>query len=220
MNVENTLNATVFTQLREDILAGKLKPGERLRTETLRQRYDVGGSPVREALMRLEAEGFVLLEQNKGFSVAGVSLAHLEDLTASRIEIEAIALRWSVERGKVDWEVQLIGAMHRLASVSKGAAGKPYERNTDWMHYHRDFHRALVAGCGSQTLIEIRQRLFDQAERYVALSISAKGEIRDDVAEHQGIMGAAIDRDVELTLRLNREHIERTTEKLKHQYSF
>ena len=77
MNVENTLNATVFTQLREDILAGKLKPGERLRTETLRQRYDVGGSPVREALMRLEAEGFVLLEQNKGFSVAGVSLAHL-----------------------------------------------------------------------------------------------------------------------------------------------
>lgn len=88
MNEVAVMNGSVFTRLREDILAGHLMPGARLRTEMLRSRYGVGGSPLREALMRLEAEGFVQLEFNKGFRVTGVSREHLLDLARTRIEVE------------------------------------------------------------------------------------------------------------------------------------
>lgn len=215
MNAQDTLGATVYAQLRGDILGGRLRPGERLRAEALRQRYDTGGSPVREALMRLEAEGFVLLEQNKGFRVAEVSAAHLHDLQRARIEIESVALRWAIAEGGVEWEAGLLAAFHRLASVNK-AANAGDGRNATWLHYHQEFHLALVSGCHSPTLLSIRQRLFDQAERYVALSIAYKGEIRDDVGEHRAIMEATLARDVEGALARNCEHIERTTEKLDH----
>jgi len=214
MNEHATLNATVFSLLRQDVLTGRLRPGERLRAETLRQRYDVGGSPVREALMRLEAEGFVVLEQNKGFRVADVSMEHLQDLSRTRVEIEGLALKWSIAKGGVEWESGIVASMHRLASVPKQLDNEGQERNVDWLRYHREFHAALVAACDSPVLLGLRNRLFDQAERYVALSISSGGEVRDDVSEHQGIMEAALARDTELALALNRRHIERTTKKL------
>lgn len=215
MNMHVTRNGSVFVQLREEIVLGQLKPGERLRIEALRQRYEVAGSPIREALMRLEAEGLVELEENKGFRVAPVSKHELQDLTATRLEIEAVALRKSIALGGVDWEANIISSMHLLASASKGPNGGQFERNAEWLKFHRQFHQALLSACQSPLLLDIQVRLFDMAERYVALSIStAKGESRDHVGEHRALMDAAIARDVDLTLRLNREHIERTTEKL------
>ena len=74
--VEQTLNASVFRQIRADIVACRLAPNERLRVETLRERYGVGGSPLREALMRLEAEGLVDPRAEQGFpGFAGLSRA-------------------------------------------------------------------------------------------------------------------------------------------------
>ena len=80
-----TLNASVLTQMRADIIACRLMPNDRLRVEALRERYGMGTSPIREALMRLEAEGLVELEQNKGFRVAEVSRENLIDLMRTRI---------------------------------------------------------------------------------------------------------------------------------------
>lgn len=214
MYLLDTAKASVYGRLRDDIVYSRLLPGERLRTEQLRQRYEVGASPLREALMRLEAEGLVELEQNKGFRVSTVSAEHLADLTRTRIEIEAAALRWSLENGTVEWEGNLVGAFHRLISVPKenGEAGGGH--NKVWLHYHRAFHASLVAACNSPILLSLHRRLFDQAERYVALCIAAKGELRDDVGEHTALMEAAVARRVDEAVALNRSHIERTTEKL------
>jgi DNA-binding GntR family transcriptional regulator len=63
-------------------------------------------------------------------------------------------------------------------------------------------------------LLTIRDGLFDQAERYVALSIMSKAVFRNDVAEHEGIMRAALARDPDKAVKLMSEHIERTTEKV------
>src|SRR5215510_10582324 len=101
--IEPTVNAQVFRQIRTDIVTCRLMPNERLRVESLRKRYGAGGSPIREALMRLEAEGLVELEQNKGFRVSEVSRENLLDLMRTRIEIEGIAPTWSLEKGGVDW---------------------------------------------------------------------------------------------------------------------
>ncbi len=117
--VATTLNSEALTRLRSDILNCRLMPNERLRVEALRERYGMGTSPIREALMRLEAEGLVALEQNKGFRVSDVSAENLIDLMSTRIEIEGIALRWSLKNGGVDWEANLVSAFHRLSRQEK-----------------------------------------------------------------------------------------------------
>jgi len=209
-----TLNASALNQIRSDIIACRLMPNERLRVEALRERYRMGTSPIREALMRLEAEGLVELEQNKGFKVSEVSRENLVDLMRTRIEIESIALRWSLERGGVEWEANLLSAFHRLSRQSKINPSIPDAISEDWSKEHADFHTALVSACGAPTLLSIRSRLFEQAERYVALSIMSNGPLRDDVNEHKQLMRAALNRDVDKMLDLNRVHISRTLDKV------
>ncbi|MDI3468442.1 MAG: hypothetical protein OJF62_000505 [Pseudolabrys sp.] len=209
-----TLNASVLSQLRSDIITCRLMPNERLRVEALRERYGMGTSPIREALMRLEAEGLVELEQNKGFRVSEVSQASLRDLMRTRIEIETIALRWSLENGGVEWEANLLGAFHRLSRQTKIDRVNSDAISGAWSREHADFHAALVAACGSPTMMAIRARLFEQADRYVALSIMSNGPLRDDVGEHKQLMRAALNREVEKAIELNRLHIMRTLDKV------
>ncbi len=209
-----TLQESALRQLRADIIACRLMPNERLRVEALRERYGMGISPLREALMRLEAEGLVELEQNKGFRVAEVSHENLRDLMRTRIEIESIALRWSLEKGGVEWEANLLSAFHRLSRQTKIDPDNPDALNAAWRREHAEFHAALVAACASQTMMSIRSRLFEQDERYVALSIMANAPPRDDVAEHKQLMRAALNREIDRTLDLNRLHITRTFDKV------
>jgi DNA-binding GntR family transcriptional regulator len=209
-----TLNASALTQLRSDIIACRLMPNERLRVEALRERYGMGASPIREALMRLEAEGLVELEQNKGFKVSEVSRENLLDLMRTRIEIETIALRWSLEKGGVEWEANLLSAFHRLSRQRKIDPANLDAISEAWSKEHANFHSALVSACGSPTLLSIRSRLFEQAERYVALSIMSSGPLRDDVTEHKQLMRAALNRELDKTLELNRIHINRTLDKV------
>ena len=159
---KSTLNARVLARIRSDIVTCRLMPNERLRMEALRARYQVGATPIREALMRLEAEGLVQLEQNKGFRVSSVSGDSLRDLMRCRIEIEGLALRWSIERGGVEWEANLIGAFHRLSRERKVGAHDKTSISPDWSIRHRAFHLALVAACASPALLTIRDGLFDQ----------------------------------------------------------
>lgn len=211
---DQTLTASALSRIRSDIIACRLMPDERLRFEALRERYGIGVSPLREALMRLEAEGLVQLEQNKGFRVSEVSRENLLDLMRARTEIESIALRWSLEKGGVDWEANLLGAFHRLSRQTKIDPSDPEAINEVWGREHAAFHSALVFACGSQTLISIRERLFEQAERYVSLSIMSNAQLRDDVGEHKQLMRAALNRDVDRTIELNRLHISRTLDKV------
>ena len=209
-----TLHARVLRDIRTDIVNCRLMPNERLTLEALRERYRVGWSPIREALMRLDADGLVTFEQNKGFRVAAVSREMLADLMRSRSEIESTALRWSIQNGSVAWEAELVAAFHRLSRLSKLKRAPSGSISPEWALEHRTFHRALVAACGSPTMLGIVQSLFEQAERYVSLSIVSKAAPRNDVGEHEEIMEAALQRNANRAVTLNREHIERTMSKV------
>jgi len=209
-DTDRTLNASAFSRLRADILSCELLPNERLRIEVLRERYGMGASPIREALMRLQAEGLVELEQNRGFKVSDVSPKKLADLMRTRGEIENIALRWSLEKGGLEWEANLISSFHRLSKQTKLNDSKPGSISSAWAKAHADFHTALMAACDSETLLLICSRLFEQAERYVTLSIISNGPKRDDVTEHKHLMRAALNRNFDRTVELNCAHINRT----------
>ena len=69
-----TLATAAYERLRQDIVGGRLIPGEKLRVDALRDRYEIGGSPLREALARLSAEGLVAQQEQKGFRVSAISV--------------------------------------------------------------------------------------------------------------------------------------------------
>ncbi len=201
----NSLTRSVYEMLRADLLSGHYRPNEKLRAEDLRKRFNIGSSPIREALNRLLAEGFVALEEQKGFRVAPVSVEELEELVRARSLIDGAAVTESIRRFDTAWEEGLVLALHRLSRVSRRRAGEPTSDNPEWERLHRAFHLALVGGCGSRWLQRISEQLFDSAERYRLLAASAL-EPRDELAEHRAIVQACLDRDAPEAVRLIEAH--------------
>lgn len=204
-----TLTRSVYEHLRSDVLRGKLRPGEKLRAETLRIRFKTGSSPVREALNRLLAEGFVALEEQKGFRVAPVSEQELSELVTARCWVDGAAITESIRHFDTSWEEGLILARHRLSRASRKKPG--HVGNADWEDRHKAFHMALVSGCGTRWIVRTSEQLFDAAERYRLLAADYVPE-RNELEEHSAIVDACIDRDAEKAVELLKLHYGRTYE--------
>ena len=210
---EGSATAQTYELLREDIVSCRLQPDERVRLEEFRERYSVGASSLREALMRLEAEGLVLLEPNKGFRVLPISREHLLDVMRARSEIDTLCLRWSLERGGVEWESTLVGSLHRLKRLSKRDGASDAAQN-NWRVAHRAFHYALIEACGSATFTSFHCMLAVHVERYVSISVGIENLPRDDMSEHEEIVRAALERNSEEAVELLRGHFAKTSDKL------
>ncbi len=207
-----TMASAVYQNLRRDIVRGVLAPGEKLRIELVRARYNnVGASPVREALNRLSAEGLVVYQDQRGFQVASISRDEIQELTRSRRLLNEILLRESIERGDAFWEDQVVLAHHRIAKTSEFLADGTL--NPEYETRHHAFHASLVAACGSRWLLEFSDKLFELSERCRNLSApGARSERRDVAAEHEQIVRAVLDRDIPEAIRLSNEHVGRTAE--------
>jgi GntR family carbon starvation induced transcriptional regulator len=205
-----TLASSVYERLREDILSGHLPPSEKLRVESLRRRYDVGNSPLREALNRLSVDGLVVREDQKGFSVASVSARELAELVETRCWLEEIALRRTIAARDDAWEEKLVLAYHRLTKTTRSAQSDQFQANPEWEQKHREFHMALIANCGSALLLQFCAQMNDLADRYCQLAITAIYPQRNEKEEHRLIMDATIDGRADEAVDLLTSHFRRT----------
>jgi len=209
--IGGSLTQTAYERLRADVLACRLRPGERLRINDLCEKLSVSLSAVREALSRLAAEGFVVAEPQRGFRVAPISIEELRDLTSVRVEIEGMCLRRALAAGDVAWEEQLVAAHHRLSRTPEREEGDMGRVAEAFAVAHAAYHRALVAGCDSPWLLRLREILYAQGERYRRLSVPLARRQRDLPREHREIMEAALARDADRAVMLLRRHLELTT---------
>ncbi|MDP1585770.1 MAG: FCD domain-containing protein [Bradyrhizobium sp.] len=213
-----TLGEAAYQRLRADIVAGALEAGKPLRLEALRHRYGLSYSPLREALMRLQSERLVLSTALRGFSVAPLSRKEMKDVTETRILIECEALRRSMRDGDDDWEASIVAAFHALslqAERQSRLSGNMEAADMLAMEQrHHQFHRALIAHCGSPRLLELADQLHVETQRYRLPSLVgrvARTSPRDVSAEHQQIMDATLRRSEDAT-RYLAEHYRRTAE--------
>lgn len=206
-----TLESMVRQRLRREVLIGEFAPGAKLRILQLSTAYGVGASPVREALARLHAEGLVTAEDNKGFRVAPISLEDLTDLARARQVIDGEAFRLSIERGDTTWEAAVVGSFHRLARATRGGPGFVADVEL-WEIAHKSFHHALISACGSTTLLEIADRLYDRGARYRMLMAAISLPSDRLVKEHQLLVDTALARDPENGSALLRKHMNITAE--------
>lgn len=208
-----TVAEAIYRRLRDDIVWGHLAPGAPLRSDDLRATYEVGVSPLREALTRLAAERLVTAVGQRGFSVAPLTSEDVQDTKVTRLIIEREALARSIKAGDVAWETGVVASFHALSRLP--IPKRPGPASENWAIFHRQFHMALIAACGSRWLMELAGLLFDQAERHrvVRARLGPEAKLRRDIeTEHRDIFQAALDRDVAAALRALEIHYETTAQ--------
>lgn len=184
-----TLIERAYEQLRDDIIDGRLAPDEKLRVEHLKARYDVGAGTLREAITRLASDALVIAEGQRGFRVAPIAAADLDDLTRLRIHIEIDALRQSMRAGGTVWRERLHATYAEMSLLEQPL--RPGHAKS-WEALNIAFHEALLAGHESPWTVRLLRILSRQSERYRRYAIQLPGSQRDVHAEHREIYENAL----------------------------
>lgn len=206
-----TLTSRAYANVRRDIIEGRLKPGSKLKIEELRDRYDVGASPIRESLSLLSSDGLVERIEQRGFRVANISYEEFTDILKVRCWLEERALREAIAHGGTAWEEALVLAAFRLSKEARSTGkGDSFVANAEWEVRHKAFHAALIAACGSPTLLAYCDQLYDKNVRYRNLAGAVSYPGRDPAQEHEAIYQATLGRDADTATRLLLNHYQNT----------
>jgi DNA-binding GntR family transcriptional regulator len=193
----------VYEVLREAILVGDLAPGSITTQIALAERYQVGRTPLREALRLLQSERLVVDDPNRRVQITPLTAADAEELFVARILLESAAARLTVPTLTSRDDAELRGYMAQMDH---------YEQARDWISLrdpHRAFHEKLFAAAGPR-LVAMLAQLFDHAERYRLRASPTREFWNLRQSEHRAISDAAAARDADLTAELLCAHYAHT----------
>lgn len=216
MEVKANDNATANTasqlmlMLKQDILNGTFAAGEKLVMAKLKKNYDVGTGPLREALSQLITEQLVIAEDQRGFYVHPLSQEEMLDLYQTRSHIEALCIVEAIKKGDIDWEAEVLAAMHRMKK-SKHLIGKGFDGLLGWEKKHQDFHSAIAKGCGSAALLHIRQSLYEKTARYRLLwlknNMVSDNYFEQNHQEHEQLLQCVLAHDANQAEQVMKNHL-------------
>jgi GntR family carbon starvation induced transcriptional regulator len=166
IDAPKTLADEAYQRIHDDIIRGEFAPNDKLQPDALRERYDIGLSPLREALSRVALEGLAVAEGQRGFFVAPATPEELIDIADLRINFSVMSLERSIRYGGDDWENGVVTAYYQLNKLENQAPRDKATFHDEWERRNRAFHEALESGCGSPWLLHFCDILYDQLERY------------------------------------------------------
>ncbi|GHE22778.1 DNA-binding transcriptional regulator CsiR [Halomonas urumqiensis] len=203
------LGISAYHWLKKDIIRGVFKPGEKLLMSRLKAHYELGVGPLREALSQLVAERLVVAISQRGYRVAPMSIAELNDLYDARAQLEGLVLELAIERGDDAWEAEILARAHTLSKVME--VNSPDELLDVWDARHQAYHTAIANGCLSPHLLQVRQSLFDQVERYRHLwlreTVFSDQALETKRQEHAALVEIILARDAPRASRMMRDHL-------------
>jgi DNA-binding GntR family transcriptional regulator len=190
----------VAERLREDIRSGRLAPGQRLVEAELTRRHEVSRGPVREALARLQSEGLVTIEPNRGASVRRMDRRQLEDLFWLRARLSGDAAGLAAKRvGAGEGEASMREELVRQHAL-RGAGLAPYtEANVR-------FHELIDRLSGNAALAGVLRNLETHAG--VFLHLASAGDTERLLDQHVAIAEAILAGDSRRAARESRRHVE------------
>lgn len=196
------LREVVFTTLRQAILKGELKPGERLMEITLANKLGVSRTPIREAIRKLELEGLVVMIPRKGAQVAKISAQELNDVLEVRLGLEELVICKACER-ITDEE---------LDDLDREAKGfQDLLKSGDLMALAEQdvkFHDVIYNATHNRRLIQILSNLREQMYRFRMEYLKDEDARKNLSNEHNEICKAIRSRDVELARNYICQHID------------
>jgi DNA-binding GntR family transcriptional regulator len=200
-----TQTARLYEELRGAILRGELTASEEISQVQLANKLGTSRTPLREVLRMLQREGLVISQPNRRLQIAGVSLAELEQIYATRLPLEALAMRYSVPRLDSATIARLEGTMAEMAHF---ASEDEWDR---WEVVHREFHHHLVSKAGKRIMATLGD-LFDHSSRYRRVYTFSQPSQTWPLGtlEHRAILNAAKARDAQRAAVRLAQHLART----------
>jgi GntR family transcriptional regulator, rspAB operon transcriptional repressor len=191
----------IYRRLREDVLSCVIMPGQSLHENDLAERFGVSKSPIRDALMRLEADGLVTVQSRKGYRVSPVSVADADDMYELRAKIEAAVM--GIVAGAASDE--------ELASLDRFRSPKAWDNNGGFIAYNREFHRSVANLCRNKRLKAVALDLIEQFNRFtfVSLAVIGPGHYDRPLSDHVAIIDQLQAREPKKAARLVEQHLER-----------
>jgi len=211
MNSVGSLTLDVHKQLHEDLVAGRIPAGYRLKTVNLAKQFDVSLSAVREALTKLSAEGLVVAHPQRGFRAASISAEELKQVADAVMIIDVACLRRSIAAGDKNWEDEVRRSFSDFAETSSKVHAAEASHSERYRATYSAFRSALVSACDNQVLLEMRRNILVRSERHEHIC-AALGALRPRVAaEYEAVVEAALARDTARAVRLMKTRYSRNT---------
>lgn len=196
------LRELVLEAIREAIISGILKPRERLMEIQLAEELGVSRTPIREALRKLELEGFIVMVPRKGAYVADMSFKDIADIFEIRAALEGLAAGLAAER-VTDEEME--DMERHLVEKADAIARNDIEC---LVQVDTRFHESIYRASRNERLWTIINNLREQIQRFRAMSLAYPGRSKQSLEEHRAIVEAIHARDTALARQVTQEHIE------------
>lgn len=201
-----TWQEAAVEQLREAIIRGVYQPGQRLKQQEVAHSLGCSPVPVREALHRLAAEGFIVIDPQRGARVADFNSRGLEEIYEVRMMLEGRAAQRAAERMTPETARRLRAILDKMdvADISP----------VDWVRLNWEFHDSLYASADQEFLRKTISNLRRSMEPYLRLDIAQVGNYAAGRREHRAILQACVRGDGKLASRYTIAHLRRTAQGL------
>jgi DNA-binding GntR family transcriptional regulator len=197
-----SIREKVYLAIRNDILNGRITPGERVIETRLAEQIRTSRTPVREALHMLELEGLLEAIPRVGYRVKELKWNEVIEICEIRRVNEILAARWAIKRI----------TQKGLRDLEKNLSASEYEVNRgnprSFVEYDAEFHEILVHASGSDRLLELCQLLRRHMLRYRLESILHEESVLRAIGEHRRIFDCIRLKDIEGADRAIGEHLE------------
>jgi DNA-binding GntR family transcriptional regulator len=179
-----TLREKILETIREAILRGALKPGEKVAEPELAERFGISRTPIREAFRQLESEGYLTVIPRKGAVVTALSERDVEEFYAIKSILEGYAARMAASNLSVKDIDRLEAINDRLEQLASVGDVKTFFR------VHNEFHELFIRASGNEKLLELIGQLLMKFNRLRMASLSLPGRMEISVNEHKKILEA------------------------------
>ncbi len=179
-----TLREKILETIREAILKGNLKPGEKVAEPELAERFGISRTPIREAFRQLESEGYLTVIPRKGAVVTALSERDVQEFYAVKSILEGYAAELAA-KNLTDKELEKLEAINeKLKQLAKESDVKAFYR------VHNEFHETFLKAADNSKLYELIQQLGMKFSRLRLASLSVSGRMAISVAEHDKLLDA------------------------------
>lgn len=196
-----TKSGLAYKKIREAIVLGKLQPGEKLVERKIIETFQIGKTPLREAIRQLQSEGIVEASPNKGAIVKKISVTEMEEAydVASQLEAYAVELATSIMK---DRDVKKLESMHKI--MIQAAEDNQYEIYSEKNRlFHATFHRLSGNSILCDQIEMVRHRFY----RFRGIIFSVPGFLAKSLNCHSEIMGAVSKKEAKKAGEAMRKHL-------------
>lgn len=195
------LRDVVFNTLRQAIIKGELKPGEKLLEIKLADMLGVSRTPIREAMRKLEQEGLVIMTPRHGVTVSGITRKHLQDVLEIRLALERLAIELACERMNAE-QLKMLRGLHKEIKERKDSEDAHELSDID-----EKFHEQIYNSTNNPRLIQMLENLREQMYRYRLVYMQDMDKRSRLITEHNRIVKALETHDAESGKNAISEHI-------------